>query len=184
MTSVFNNLPHLTSNDKEKQVSYRNNSNMDAFTVVKCPLMNQDNFENMNPSIWNKLIGAPIQFKQNETNAMNAHLYTINGPGKCMGDTLCMLSDSNKEVKTKTPNTGTLPKIYGITTTVNDRDDKSNKNNNNNNNNKPNTNENDEDDETEQVDLMMKLSTPATLYIGALSIVGLFALYRVVKKTI
>jgi len=171
MTSLFNNLPHLTPIDKEKQVSYRNKSNVDAFTVVKCPLMSQDNFENMDPSLWDKFIGTPVQLESSQSTQLNAHLYTIPGQGKCMGDTLCMLTDSNKETKAKSPTTGTLPKIYGITTTFN--------NNNNNNNNAV-----EEDDEHELVASLMKLPTSATLYIGALSIVGLFALYRVVKKTI
>lgn len=171
MTGLFDNLPKLSSDDKQKQTAYRNtDSKVETFVVKKCPLMEQDTFKNMEPSMWNKLIGTPVQRESKQSSQINAHLYTVSGDAPCMGDKLCMLTDSNNDNKPNLYMNGGLPKIYGISNTST--------------NGVEGNGASDDEEEKESVSLLPKLTTSATLYAGALSLVGLFVLYRVVKKTI
>jgi hypothetical protein len=165
MNKVFDILPSLSAEQKEKKASGA--KVVDNFTVKKCPLM--DNFENMDPTtMWKPLIGAPIQLDAKH-NSMNAKIVAQAG-GK---ESMAVLSDSSNNVVDASNNVvkpaskNALPKIQGITNT-------------------PNADSNDDEDEDDESVMtnMVKLDTVTKIYVGALSLVGLFVLYRVVKKTI
>ena len=158
MMKIIDNLPKPSPETKFKKVVFdTNNKVVDNFTVKKCPLM--DNFENIDSSIWDKLNGTPVKFDTNSTTHINAQLLsTSNGTG--MANSTYVLADTSNNIVKPSPSS-TLPVIHGIT--ANNDDDDS-----------------DDDDNTSKI----KLYTSSKLYVGALSIVGLFILYRVVKKTI
>jgi hypothetical protein len=165
MNKLFDNLPKLTNEEKEKVEAITTKTNIiDNFTVKKCPLM--DNFDTMEPYMWNN-IGSPVTSKNNEK--INAEIQTL---GK---DNMCMLS-SSKRVPVETGAKTTIPFIHGITSVAKTEE-------------QPATESVDSDGETEDDDessyLMstMNIDTPTKMYVGALSLVGLFILFRVVKKT-
>jgi hypothetical protein len=154
MNKVFDSLPSLTSEQKEKKANGA--KVVDNFTVKKCPLM--DNFENMDPTtMWKPLIGAPVQIAANP-NSVNAKIVAHASDKESM---FVLTDSSNNVVKPASKNM--LPKIQGITHAP-DADS-------------------DDDDESVMTN-MVNLDTVTKVYVGALSLVGLFVLYRVVKKTI
>ena len=166
MNKVFDILPSLSNEQKEKKAN--GTTDVDNFTVKKCPLM--DNFENMDPTtMWKPLIGAPVQ-PDAKPNSVNAKIVTQVG-GK---ESMVVLSDSSNNVVDSSNNVvkpahkSMLPKIQGITHTPDaDSDD-----------------DDEGDDEGDSIQVkVLKLDTLTKVYVGALSIVGLFVLYRVVKKT-
>lgn len=154
MNKVFDSLPSLTTEQKEKKANGA--KVVDNFTVKKCPLM--DNFENMDPTtMWKPLIGAPVQIAANP-NSVNAKIVAHASDKESM---FVLTDSSNNVVKPASKNM--LPKIQGITHAP-DADS-------------------DDDDESVMTN-MVNLDTVTKVYVGALSLVGLFVLYRVVKKTI
>jgi hypothetical protein len=160
MNKIFDILPSLTTEQKEKKVNGA--KAIDNFTVKKCPLM--DNFENMDPTtMWKPLIGAPVQIVANP-DSVNAKIVIESG-GK---ESMFVLTDSSNNVVDSSNNVvkpalkNMLPKIQGIT----DEPDE------------------DSDDDEGVMQNITKLDTLTKVYTGALSLVGLFVLYRVVKKTI
>jgi hypothetical protein len=160
MNKIFDILPSLTTEQKEKKVNGA--KAIDNFTVKKCPLM--DNFENMDPTtMWKPLIGAPVQIVANP-DSVNAKIVIESG-GK---ESMFVLTDSSNNVLDSSNNVvkpalkNMLPKIQGIT----DEEDE------------------DSDDDEGVMQNIIKLDTLTKVYTGALSLVGLFVLYRVVKKTI
>jgi len=163
MNKVFDSLPSLSTEQKEKKASGA--KDVDNFTVKKCPLM--DNFENMDPTtMWKPLIGAPVQ-PDAKPNSVNAKIVAQVG-GK---ESMVVLSDSSDNVVDSSNNVvkpapkSMLPKIQGITHA-------------------PDTDSDDDDDEDDSIQVkVLKLDTTTKVYVGALSLVGLFVLYRVVKKT-
>jgi len=162
MNKVFDILPSLSTEQKEKKANGA--KVVDNFTVKKCPLM--DNFENMDPTtMWKPLIGAPVQLDA-KPNSVNAKIVAHSSENKGIKESMFMLTDSSNNV-VKPASKNALPKIQGIT-------------------NAPDTDSNDdEDDDDESVMTnMINLDTVTKVYVGALSLVGLFVLYRVVKKTI
>ncbi len=167
MNKVFDSLPSLSTEQKEKKANGA--KAVDNFTVKKCPMM--DNFENMDPTtMWKSLIGAPIKLDA-KPNSVNAKIVAQASENKGVKESMFVLTDSNLVVDTsnnvvKPPSKNVLPKIQGITQS-------------------PDTDSNDEDDDDESVMTnMVNLDTVTKVYVGALSLVGLFVLYRVVKKTI
>jgi hypothetical protein len=163
MNKVFDILPSLTTAQKEKKANGA--KVVDNFTVKKCPLM--DNFENMDPTtMWKPLIGAPVQPDVNP-NSVNAKIVAQAGGKESMvvlSDSSNNVVDSSNNVVKPTPKS-MLPKIQGITHT-------------------PDADSDDDDDEGDSIRVkVLKLDTTTKVYVGALSIVGLFVLYRVVKKT-
>jgi hypothetical protein len=126
-----------------------------------------DNFENMDPTtMWKPLIGAPVQ-PDAKPNSVNAKIVAQVG-GK---ESMVVLSDSSDNVVDSSNNVvkpapkNMLPKIQGITHA-------------------PDTDSDDDDDEGDSIQVkVLKLDTTTKVYVGALSLVGLFVLYRVVKKT-
>lgn len=162
MNKVFDILPSLSTEQKERKANGA--KVVDNFTVKKCPLM--DNFENMDPTtMWKPLIGAPVQLDA-KPNSVNAKIVAHSSENKGIKESMFMLTDSSNNV-VKPASKNALPKIQGIT-------------------NAPDTDSNDdEDDDDESVMTnMINLDTVTKVYVGALSLVGLFVLYRVVKKTI
>lgn len=161
MNKVFDILPSLTTEQKEKKAN--GSKAIDNFTVKKCPLM--DNFENMDPTtMWKPLIGSPVQIAANP-NSVNAKIVIQSG-GK---ESMFVLTDSSNNVVDSSNNVvkpapkSMLPKIQGI------------------------THEQDADSDDDEESVMTNVFKPDNLtkvYAGALSLVGLFVLYRVVKKTI
>ena len=169
MNKVFDILPSLSTEQKERKANGA--KVVDNFTVKKCPLM--DNFENMDPTtMWKPLIGAPVQLDA-KPNSVNAKIVAQSSGKKDIKESMFVLTDSSNNVVdssnnvVKTASKNALPKIQGIT-------------------NAPDTDSNDdEDDDDESVMTnMINLDTVTKVYVGALSLVGLFVLYRVVKKTI
>jgi hypothetical protein len=166
MNKVFDILPSLSTEQKEKKANGA--KDVDNFTVKKCPLM--DNFENMDPTtMWKPLIGAPVQ-PDAKPNSVNAKIVAQAG-GK---ESMVVLSDSSNNVVDSSNNVvkpapkSMLPKIQGITHTPDADDD----------------DEDDDDDEGDSIRVkVLNLDTTTKVYVGALSLVGLFVLYRVVKKT-
>ena len=163
MNKVFDILPSLTTAQKEKKANGA--KVVDNFTVKKCPLM--DNFENMDPTtMWKPLIGAPVQ-PDVKPNSVNAKIVAQAGGKESMvvlSDSSNNVVDSSNNVVKPTPKS-MLPKIQGITHT-------------------PDADSDDDDDEGDNIRVkVLKLDTTTKVYVGALSIVGLFVLYRVVKKT-
>jgi len=163
MNKVFDILPSLTTAQKEKKANGA--KVVDNFTVKKCPLM--DNFENMDPTtMWKPLIGAPVQ-PDVKPNSVNAKIVAQAGGKESMvvlSDSSNNVVDSSNNVVKPTPKS-MLPKIQGITHT-------------------PDADSDDDDDEGDSIRVkVLKLDTTTKVYVGALSIVGLFVLYRVVKKT-
>jgi hypothetical protein len=163
MNTVFDILPSLTTEQKEKKANGA--KVVDNFTVKKCPLM--DNFENMDPTtMWKPLIGAPVQFAAN-SNSVNAKIVIQSSDHKGVKESMFVLTDSSNNVVDSSNNVvkpaakNMLPKIQGIT----DEED-----------------EDSDDDESVMLNVF-KLDTTTKVYAGALSLVGLFVLYRVVKKT-
>jgi hypothetical protein len=157
MNKVFDSLPSLTTEQKEKKANGA--KVVDNFTVKKCPLM--DNFENMDPTtMWKPLIGAPVQIAANP-NSVNAKIVAHASDKESM---FVLTDSSNNVVKPASKNM--LPKIQGIT------------------NEQHADNNDDEDDDESVMTNMVNLDTVTKVYVGALSLVGLFVLYRVVKKTI
>ena len=164
MNKVFDILPSLTTAQKEKKANGA--KVVDNFTVKKCPLM--DNFENMDPTtMWKPLIGAPVQ-PDVKPNSVNAKIVAQAGGKESMvvlSDSSNNVVDSSNNVVKPTPKS-MLPKIQGITH-ASDTDSND-----------------DEDDDDDSIRVkVLKLDTTTKVYVGALSIVGLFVLYRVVKKT-
>jgi hypothetical protein len=166
MNKVFDILPSLSNEQKEKKAN--GTTDVDNFTVKRCPLM--DNFENMDPTtMWKPLIGAPVQ-PDAKPNSVNAKIVAQVG-GK---ESMVVLSDSSNNVVDSSNNVvkpahkSMLPKIQGITHTPDaDSDD-----------------DDEGDDEGDSIQVkVLKLDTLTKVYVGALSLVGLFVLYRVVKKT-
>ena len=164
MNKIFYNLPSLTPEQKVKKANGTNI--VDNFTVKKCPLM--DNFENMDQStMWKPLTGTPVQHDGNLT-SINAKIMIQGCADKEAKESMFVLTDSSNNVVDSSNNVvkpapkSMLPKIQGITHA-------------------PDT---DSDDDDEVKDNTFKLDTITKVYAGALSIVGLFVLYRVVKKTI
>ena len=165
MNKVFDILPSLSAEQKEKKANCA--KVVDNFTVKKCPLM--DNFENMDPTtMWKPLIGAPIQLDA-KPNSVNAKIVAQSSENKGIKESMFVLTDSSNNVVDSSNNVvkpaskNALPKIQGITH-AQDTDS-------------------DDDDESVMTN-MVKLDTVTKVYVGALSLVGLFVLYRVVKKTI
>ena len=167
MNKVFDILPSLSSEQKEKKAS--GTTDVDNFTVKKCPLM--DNFENMDPTtMWKPLIGAPVQ-PDTKHNRVNANIVAQAG-GK---ESMVVLSDSSNNVVGDSSNNvvkpaakSMLPKIQGITHAPDAE----------------NNDEGDDDDDEDSIQVkVLNLDTLTKVYVGALSLVGLFVLYRVVKKT-
>ena len=162
MNKVFDILPSLSTEQKEKKANGA--KVVDNFTVKKCPLM--DNFENMDPTtMWKPLIGAPVQLDA-KPNSVNAKIVAHSSENKGIKESMFMLTDSSNNV-VKPASKNALPKIQGIT-------------------NAPDTDSNDDeyDDDESVMTNMINLDTVTKVYVGALSLVGLFVLYRVVKKTI
>jgi hypothetical protein len=165
MNKVFDILPSLTPAQKEKKANGA--KVIDNFTVKKCPLM--DNFENMDPTtMWKPLVGAPIQLDTKQ-NSVNAKILAHSSENKDIKESMFVLTDSSNNVVDSSNNVvkptlkNVLPKIQGIT----------------------HAQDTDSDDDDESVmQNMIKLDNVSKVYVGALSIVGLFVLYRVVKKTI
>ena len=165
MNKVFDILPSLTNEQKEKKANGA--KAIDNFTVKKCPLM--DNFENMDPTtMWKPLIGAPIKFDINPA-SINAKIVIQSGDNKGVKESMFVLTDSSNNVVDSSNNVvkpaskNVLPKIQGIT----------------------HSQDADSDDDDESVMMnVFKLDNITKVYAGALSLVGLFVLYRVVKKTI
>ena len=160
MMKIIDNLPKPSPETKFKKVVFDTNHKVvDNFTVKKCPLM--DNFENIDSSIWDKLNGTPVKFDTKPTTHINAQLLsTSNGTG--LTNSTYVLADTSNNVVKPSPSS-TLPVIHGITA----NDDAA-------------SDDDDDDDNMSKI----QLYTSSKLYVGALSIVGLFILYRVVKKTI
>ena len=173
MNKVFDILPSLSNEQKEKKAN--GTTDVDNFTVKRCPLM--DNFENMDPTtMWKPLIGAPVQ-PDAKPNSVNAKIVAQAGDKKGGKESMVVLSDSSNNVVGDSSNNvvkpaqkSMLPKIQGIT-------------------HKPDADDNDEgddegDDEGNSIRVkVLNLDTLTKVYVGALSLVGLFVLYRVVKKT-
>jgi len=168
MNKVFDILPSLSTEQKEKKANGA--KVVDNFTVKKCPMM--DNFENMDPTtMWKPLIGAPVTVDAKQ-NSVNAKIVAHSSENKGIKESMFMLTDSSNNVVDASNNVvkpapkSMLPKIQGITNAPDaDSDD-------------------DEDDDESVMTNMVKLDTVTKVYVGALSLVGLFVLYRVVKKTI
>ena len=167
MNKVFDILPSLSAEQKEKKANGA--KVVDNFTVKKCPLM--DNFENMDPTtMWKPLNGAPIQLDA-KPNSVNAKIVAQSSGKKDIKESMFVLTDSSNNVVdssnnvVKTASKNALPKIQGITQA-------------------PDADSDDEDDNESVMTNMVKLDTVTKVYVGALSLVGLFVLYRVVKKTI
>lgn len=160
MNKVFDILPALTAEQKEKKANGA--KVVDNFTVKKCPLM--DNFENMDPAtMWKPLIGAPVKHETKPT-VVNAKIVAQAG----VKESMFVLTDSNSVVDSsnnvvKPAPKSMLPKIQGITHA-------------------PDADSDDDDDDNVSVKVL-NLDTVTKVYVGALSLVGLFVLYRVVKKT-
>ena len=184
MNKIFNILPSLTAEQNEKKAAGA--KAIDNFTVKKCPLM--DNFESMDPTtMWKPLIGT--EFKINpKPNVVNANIIAQSCDHKGNKGSVFMLSDSSNNAVDSSNNSvdssnnvvkrsymDMLPNIQGITPEkdadsidVYDR-----------------VYDNDDDNDDENVKTnVFKLHTTTKIYAGALSLVGLFVLYRVVKKTI
>ena len=164
MNKVFDILPSLSTEQKEKKANGA--KVVDNFTVKKCPLM--DNFENMDPTtMWKPLIGSPIQLDA-KPNSINAKIVAESSENKGVKESMFVLTDSSNNVVDSSNNIvkhaskNVLPKIQGIT----------------------HTQDADSDDDEGVMQNMVKLDTVTKVYVGALSLVGLFVLYRVVKKTI
>jgi hypothetical protein len=167
MNKVFDILPSLTAEQNEKKASCA--KVVDNFTVKKCPLM--DNFENMDPTtMWKQLIGAPVHHDAKPV-GLNAKIVAQSSDNNGVKESMFVLTDSKPIVDSsnndvKPAHKSMLPKIQGITHSPDaDRDD-----------------EGDEDDDNVGVKVL-NLDTLTKVYVGALSLVGLFVLYRVVKKT-
>jgi hypothetical protein len=168
MNKVFDILPSLSNEQKEKKASGA--KEVDNFTVKKCPLM--DNFENMDPTtMWKPLIGAPIQ-PDAKQNSVNAKIVAHVGDKKSGKESMFVLTDSSNNVVVDSSNNvvkpahkSILPKIQGIT-------------------HRPDADSDDEGDDDDSIQVkVLNLDTVTKVYVGALSLVGLFVLYRVVKKT-
>ena len=155
-----------TERKKRKVEAITTKTNIiDNFTVKKCPLM--DNFDTMEPFMWNK-IGSPITSKNNEK--INAELQSF---GK---ENMYILSTS----KTEHIDTGaktTIPFIHGITSVAKKEQPTAESVDSN------DEDANHEDEESSYLMSTMNIDTPTKMYVGALSIVGLFVLFRVVKRT-
>ena len=166
MNKLFDNLPKLTNEEKEKVEAITTKTNIiDNFTVKKCPLM--ENFDTMEPLMWNTL-GSPITSDNNKK--INAEIHTL---GK---ENMCMVSTHKPELVSTGAKT-TIPFIHGITGIAKKEE-------------QPTTESvdskeetDDEDDESNYLMSTMNIDTPTKTYVGALSIVGLFVLFRVVKRT-
>ena len=165
MNKVFDILPSLSTEQKEKKANGA--KVIDNFTVKKCPMM--DNFENMDPTtMWKPLIGAPVQHDA-KPNSVNAKIVAHSSENKGIKESMFVLTDSSNNVIDSSNNIvkpaskNVLPKIQGITRTEDTDSD---------------------DDDESVIQNMVKLDTVTKVYVGALSLVGLFILYRVVKKTI
>lgn len=166
MNKVFDILPSLSTEQKEKKANGA--KVVDNFTVKKCPMM--DNFENMDPTtMWKPLIGAPVQLDA-KPNSVNAKIVAQSSENKGIKESMFVLTDSSNNVVVDSSNNvvkpapkSMLPKIQGITHAP-DADS-------------------DDDDENVMTNVF-KLDNVTKAYVGALSLVGLFVLYRVVKKTI
>jgi hypothetical protein len=173
MNKFFDNLPKLTEDEKEKVETLSTKTTViDNFTVKRCPLM--DNFENMDPSLWNILNGSPIT----NTNAKNIDA-EIHAYGK---ESMCLLSQSTAKPSSSGPKM-TMPYIHGISQPVTMNYVPHTKTGDMAKNAKNDTDESD-DDESGSLVSPMKLDMSTKMYVGALSIVGLFVLFRVVKKTL
>jgi len=165
MNKVFDILPSLSAEQKEKKAN--GGKAIDNFTVKKCPLM--DNFENMDPTtMWKPLNGAPIKLDINAA-SVSAKIVAQSSENKGLKESMFVLTDSSNNVVDSSNNVvkpapkSMLPKIQGITRTE----------------------DTDSDDDDESVmTSVYKLDNVTKAYAGALSLVGLFVLYRVVKKTI
>ena len=178
MNKVFDILPSLSAEQKEKKAN--GGKAIDNFTVKKCPLM--DNFESMDPTtMWKPLIGSQVKLNQ-KPNVVNAKIIAQSCNRNGNNDSLFVLTtdfsnnvvDSSNNVVDSSNNVAKptymdmLPNIQGITPEKEAYIDDDNN-----------------DDDGENVKLNeFKLHTTTKLYVGALSLVGLFVLYRVVKKTI
>ena len=141
---------------------------VDNFNVKKCPLM--DNFDTMTPSIWSSLNGSSIIPERKDT-SINANILTYTN------ESMCVLSTSTDELPSNTRNPkGVLPYIYGITPTdtkaINIKSEESDSE----------SNEPDNHDSQPEYAPMV-LPTSTKIYVGALSVVGLFILFRVVNRT-
>jgi hypothetical protein len=166
MNKVFDILPSLSTEQKEKKANGA--KVVDNFTVKKCPMM--DNFENMDPTtMWKPLIGAPVQLDA-KPNSVSAKIVAQSSENKGIKESMFVLTDSSNNVVVDSSNNvvkpapkSMLPKIQGITHAP-DADS-------------------DNDDENVMTNVF-KLDNVTKAYVGALSLVGLFVLYRVVKKTI
>jgi len=164
MNKVFDSLPSLTTEQKEKKANGA--KVVDNFTVKKCPLM--DNFENMDPTtMWKPLIGAPVQHDAKPI-GLNAKIVAESSDNKDVKESMFVLTDSKPIVDSsnnvvKPAPKSMLPKIQGITHA-------------------PDADSDDEGDDNVAVKVL-NLDTVTKVYVGALSLVGLFVLYRVVKKT-
>ena len=174
MNKIFNILPSLTAEQNEKKDTGA--IAIDNFTVKKCPLM--DNFESMDPTTtWKPLIGSQVKLNQ-KPNVVNAKIIAQSCNRNGNNDSLFVLTDFSNNVVDSSNNVvkpsymDMLPNIQGITPEKEAyRDDHDHDHN--------------HDDDGENVKLnVFKLHTTTKLYVGALSLVGLFVLYRVVKKTI
>jgi len=168
MNKVFDILPSLSNEQKEKKANGA--KEVDNFTVKKCPLM--DNFENMDPTtMWKPLIGAPVQ-PDAKPNSVNAKIVAQSGDKQSGKESMVVLTDSSNNVVVDSSNNvvkpahkSILPKIQGIT-------------------HRPDADSDDEGDDDDSIQVkVLNLDTLTKVYVGALSLVGLFVLYRVVKKT-
>ena len=141
-----------------------------------------DNFESMDPTtMWKPLIGSQVKLNQ-KPNVVNAKIIAQSCNRNGNNDSLFVLTtdfsnnvvDSSNNVVDSSNNVAKptymdmLPNIQGITPEKEAYIDDDN---------------NDDDDENVKLNVF-KLHTTTKLYVGALSLVGLFVLYRVVKKTI
>lgn len=145
-----------------------NSKIVDNFNVKKCPLM--DNFDTMTPSIWSSLNGSSIIPERKDT-SINANILTNTN------ESMCVLSTSTDELPSNTRNPkGVLPYIYGITPTdtksINIKSVESESESNNTDN-----------DDTQPEYTPIVLHTSTKIYVGALSLVGLFILFRALNKT-
>jgi hypothetical protein len=163
MNKIFNILPSLTAEQNEKKAAGA--IAIDNFTVKKCPLM--DNFESMDPTtMWKPLIGSEINLEP-KLNLVNAKIIAQPYNHNSIYDSMTVLTDSSNNRVDSSNNVikpfykNMLPKILGIT-------------------HKQGADKNDKSVTTN----MVKLDTATTVYVGALSLIGLFVLYRVVNKTI
>ena len=157
MQKFVDNLPKPTKEQTDKKEELCNCSKpQDNFTVKKCPLM--DNFENMESSMFSKeLTGCAIQNTTEKNGSILLQRDVLHANGS-----LIALTDI-KDDKSGAGKSKFLPTLHGI---------KENK--------VGSADDNDDVDANKINEYVPNVMT--SIYVGSLTVVGLFVLFRVIKK--